>query len=95
MSSPGATNYTDGLNNFVAPADGTYYVATSGDIGAQFDLVITRGADFITKPNSTLATAQDISATPYLVKEPLSAKIRCSPLLKVSVHCAGVLGKSV
>jgi protocatechuate 3,4-dioxygenase beta subunit/glutamine cyclotransferase len=63
VSSPGATNYTAGLNNFVAPADGTYYIATSGDIGVQFNLVVTRGADFSTQPHSTLATAQDITAT--------------------------------
>ena len=62
-SVPGATNYTAGLNNFVAPNDGTYYVAISGDPGVQFNLVVTRGADFITKPNSTPGTAQDITAT--------------------------------
>ena len=40
---PGATNYTDGLNNFVAPYDGTYYVEITGDAGTQFNLVVTRG----------------------------------------------------
>ena len=60
---PGATNYTAGLNNFVAPADGTYYIAVTGDPGAQFNLVVTRGADFTTQPHTTLATAQDITAT--------------------------------
>ena len=63
LSSPGATNYTAGLNNFVAQNDGTYYVQVTGDPGLQFNLVVTRGADFTTQPHTTLATAQDITAT--------------------------------
>jgi methionine-rich copper-binding protein CopC len=63
ISSPGATNYTAGINNFVAQSDGTYYIATHGDGGAQFNLVVTRGADFTTQPHNTLATAQDITPT--------------------------------
>ena len=63
VSSPGATNYTAGLNNFVAPDDGTYYVQVTGDAGAQFNLVVTLGADFTTQPHTTIATAQDITAT--------------------------------
>ncbi len=63
VSSPGATNYTAGLNNFVSPADGTYYIQVSGSPGLQFNLVLTRGADFTTQPHSTIATAQDITAT--------------------------------
>ena len=31
VSKPGAANYTEGINNFVAPYDGTYYVQVSGD----------------------------------------------------------------
>ena len=62
-SSPGATNYTAGLNNFVAPDDATYYVSVTGDPGVQFNLVVTRGADFMTQPNNTISTAQDITAT--------------------------------
>jgi methionine-rich copper-binding protein CopC/protocatechuate 3,4-dioxygenase beta subunit len=61
--SPGATNYTAGLNNFVAPADGTYYVEVTGKSTAHFNLVVTRGADFTTQDHTTLATAQDITAT--------------------------------
>ena len=63
VSSPGATNYTAGLNNFVSPADGTYYVRITGDPGVQFNLVVTRGADFTTAPNHSLEDAQDITAT--------------------------------
>ena len=32
-SSADASNYTAGLNNFVAPYDGTYYVKVGGDAG--------------------------------------------------------------
>jgi methionine-rich copper-binding protein CopC/protocatechuate 3,4-dioxygenase beta subunit len=63
FSHPGATNYTQGLNNFVAQADGTYYVQVSGDMGSKYNLVVTRGADFTTQQHSTLATAQDVTAT--------------------------------
>ena len=62
-SSPDATNYTAGLNNFVAPDDGTYYVQMTGDPGAQFNLVVTRGADFNTQPANQYPSAQDITAT--------------------------------
>ena len=54
LSSPGATNYTAGLNNFVATDDATYYVQVTGDPGAKFNLVVTRGADFTTQPHTTL-----------------------------------------
>ncbi len=49
ISYPGATNYTQGLNNFVASDDGTYYVQVTGDAGLKFNLVVTRGADFDTE----------------------------------------------
>ena len=38
-------------------------VQVTGDPGLQFNLVVTRGADFTTQPHTTLATAQDITAT--------------------------------
>ena len=62
-SSPGATNYTAGLNNFVSPDDETYYVQVTGISGDTFNLVVTRGADFTTQPTNSLATAQNITAT--------------------------------
>jgi hypothetical protein len=62
-SSPDASNYTAGLNNFVAPYDGTYYVQISGEPGAQFNLVVTRGADFNTQPANQYPSAQNITAT--------------------------------
>ena len=63
LSYTGAANYTAGLNNFVAQNDGTYYISVTGDPGLKFNLVVTRGADFTTQPHTTLATAQDITAT--------------------------------
>jgi methionine-rich copper-binding protein CopC len=62
-SSPGATNYTAGLNNFVAQYDGTYYVEVTGKPAARFNLVVTRGADFTTQDHTSAATSQDITAT--------------------------------
>ncbi len=63
LSSPGASNYAAGLNNFVARAGGTYYVVVGGDGGAKFNLVVTRGTDFTTQPHTTTQTAQNITAT--------------------------------
>ncbi len=62
-SSQDASNYTAGLNNFVAPYDGTFYVQISGEPGAKFNLVVTRGADFNTQPANQYPSAQDITAT--------------------------------
>ena len=58
-----ASNYTAGLSNFIAPYNGTYYVQVSGDSGVQFNLVVTRGADFNTQPNNQYPSTQDITAT--------------------------------
>jgi len=63
VSAPGATNYTAGLNDFVAPNDGTYYLQVSGDPSAQFNLVVIRGADFTTQDHTSPGDAQDITAT--------------------------------
>ena len=54
ISYPGATNYTAGLNNFVAQNDGTYYVRSPGDAGVKFNLVVTRGADFTPQNHNTI-----------------------------------------
>ena len=63
FSQGGTADISAVLNNFVASSDGTYYVLVSGAIGVQYNLVVTRGADFSTAPNNTLATAQDLTAT--------------------------------
>ena len=62
-SSEDASNYTSGLNNFVAPYDGTFYVQMTGSPGVQFNLVVTRGADFNTQPANQNYPWQDITAT--------------------------------
>ncbi len=62
-SSPDAANYTAGLNDFVAPNDGTYYVQVTGDPGLQFNLLVTRGADFTTQDHTSFGDVQDITAT--------------------------------
>ncbi|MGZ3383732.1 MAG: SdrD B-like domain-containing protein [Isosphaeraceae bacterium] len=64
MALPTAGTGVDGIiSDFIAPSKGTYYVQVTGDPGLQFNLVVTRGADFTTQPHTTLATAQDITAT--------------------------------
>ena len=63
LSHPGATNYAQGLNEFIAPADGAYFVRVSGNADAQFNLVVTRGADLSATGNNSLFSAQDITAT--------------------------------
>ncbi len=63
FSQGGTASISAVLNNFVAPSNGTYFVLVSGAIGVQYNLVVTRGADFSTAPNNTLATPQDLTAT--------------------------------
>ena len=63
FSQGGTADISAVLNNFVASSAGTYFVLVSGAIGVQYNLVVTRGADFSTAPNNTLATAQDLTAT--------------------------------
>ena len=42
----GATNVSQSIENFVAPATGTYYIEITGDPGLQYSVAVTRGADF-------------------------------------------------
>src|SRR5262249_3375462 len=50
-----ATNLDEVINNFVAPTTGTYYVRVAGagqmDAGKDYNLVVTRNADFDTEPH--------------------------------------------
>ncbi len=63
-ASPGSgSNVSSAINNFVAPAAGTYYAVVTGPSGATYGLVVTRGADFDTEVNGSFATAQNISGT--------------------------------
>ncbi len=63
-ASPGSgSNVSSAINNFVAPAAGTYYAVVTGPTGSTYGLVVTRGADFDTEVNGSFATAQNISGT--------------------------------
>jgi hypothetical protein len=67
---PGATNLDEVINNFVAPANGTYYVrvvgATIPDGKKDYDLLVTHNADFLTEPNENYLASQ----AQYLVQNP-------------------------
>jgi hypothetical protein len=58
-----ASNLNAVINNFVAPATGTYYARFTGIGSTAYDLVVTRNAAFDTGVHDTLATAQDFSGT--------------------------------
>jgi hypothetical protein len=58
---PAGTNYETGIRNFIAPTAGTYYAVINGTVQTQYDLVVTRNADFDTEANDSLATAQALS----------------------------------
>jgi hypothetical protein len=60
---PGATNLDAVINNLVAPTSGTYYAVVTGFSHRDFQLVLTRGADFTTEPNNDLPTAQPLVAS--------------------------------
>lgn len=56
----GATNYAQGISDFVSSAGGTYYVViTGGTSGDQFNLVVTENAGFDTG-NSTQVNPQPL-----------------------------------
>ena len=59
----GATNVSQAIENFVAPATGTYYVEITGDQGLQYSVAVTRGADFTLQDHNSSSTAQNISGT--------------------------------
>ena len=61
---PMTTNVDGAVENFTATTAGTYYVDVTGvAANITYVLVVTRGADFDLKGNSTQATAQNISGT--------------------------------
>jgi autotransporter-associated beta strand protein len=63
-TSPGAgSNVGSLIQNYVAPAAGTYYAVTTGPGGTAYSLVATRGAAFDTELNGSFSTAQDIDGT--------------------------------
>lgn len=57
-------NLAAAINNFVAPAPGTYFARLTGTNGASigtsnYDLVVTRDAAFDNEPNNSFVAAQD------------------------------------
>ena len=56
----GAANVTASISGFVSASGGTYYAHVSGTSWAQYNLVVTRGADFNREPNEDAATAQNL-----------------------------------
>jgi hypothetical protein len=52
-----------GLNDFVAPATGTYYAVVNGLPGTDYSLVVTRNAGFNAAGNSDIASAQPVLGT--------------------------------
>ncbi|HVT88475.1 MAG TPA: M36 family metallopeptidase [Tepidisphaeraceae bacterium] len=57
-----ATNVQNAIANFVAPANGVYYVQVSG-ANNDYSLVTTRGAAFDFEPNSTRSQSQVIGSS--------------------------------
>ncbi len=61
---PLTTNVDGAIENFTAPTSGTYYAKVTGvNSNINYVLVVTRGADFDLKGNSSEATAQNITGT--------------------------------
>jgi hypothetical protein len=60
----GANNLDSLIENYQVSTSGTYYAVVSGVGGSrEYQLVVTRNADFDTKNNAAAAQAQDISGT--------------------------------
>jgi hypothetical protein len=51
------------IDNFVAPAVGTYYAVVTGTTGASYSLVVTRDADFGAETNGSFSTAENIASS--------------------------------
>ena len=56
----GATNFDEGISNFVVPSLGAYYVRVTGTAAATYSLVLTTNAAFDTEGNNTFAAAQPL-----------------------------------
>jgi sugar lactone lactonase YvrE len=57
----GPTNYSQAISNFVAPADGTYYIDIHGN-NITYGVTVTKNAAFDSEPNNSQATAQPLPA---------------------------------
>ncbi|MEX2186351.1 MAG: lamin tail domain-containing protein [Pirellulales bacterium] len=61
-STAGPANANASIRNFVADADGVYYVRIVSNVSSTYLAFVTRGAEFEREPNDSIATAHDISA---------------------------------
>ncbi len=59
----GASNVSQSIEDFVAPSTATYYVEISGNVGIDYSVVVTRGADFTLQPHNSYATAQILTGS--------------------------------
>jgi hypothetical protein len=63
-ATPGPTNLTNVITNFVVPSSGTYYLrVNSTNSNVPYTTVVTRNADFDTEANDDFATAQNLNGT--------------------------------
>ena len=54
-------NVDAAIHDFVAPADGTYYVRASADVEVDYTLIVMREVAFEAEPNGAIAAAQNIA----------------------------------
>ncbi len=59
-----AKNVDEIISDFVATTPGTYYLRVTGDPGVEYNLLVTRNADFDLEDNDSIETAQPILGTP-------------------------------
>lgn len=62
-------NVSSAIHNFVAPADGTYYVRLTGSGTSSFSLIVTRGADFERENNDDVVNAQILPPNPVVLAD--------------------------
>ncbi len=62
----GSTNLHEVISDFIAATSGNYYLLVSGGgaDGADYNLVVTRNAEFDAEMNNSFASAQSIASTP-------------------------------
>jgi extracellular elastinolytic metalloproteinase len=61
-SAGGASNFEQGIANFVLATGGSYFLRVSGSVVATYNLLVTRNLAFDTESNNTAATAQPLGA---------------------------------
>ncbi|MCC5620554.1 CARDB domain-containing protein, partial [Nostoc sp. CHAB 5715] len=62
----GAKNVSEYISGFVAPTSGTYYARIIGQAGQQYNLTVTRSADYDLEPNNTRSQPQ-LLTTPQVL----------------------------